>query len=198
MPRKPRTLLSPILDTDLLDSWELALHAANRRPGTIMTYRNSLKMFRRYLSPSGDENGCSIRVADITQETCQRFLAWALETRKQATAQTYFRSLAAFWKWCIQDEILDDSPMRKLHEPATTDKPAVLILTDDQIARLLAVVRNDKSFYGYRDYALLRILLTTGARREEIANLELADVSPKDKVITVRRGKGGEREVGSD
>ena len=196
MPKNPTrtpasSLLSPMLNDDLLDSWELSLEARNRRPTTKANYLDTLRIFRRFLSPTGNEEDCSTRVGDITQQMCQRFVTHLLETRKQSTAKMRFRTLCTFFTWCVQDEILDESPMRKLQEPAITDKPAVLILTDDQVIALLATVRTEKTFNGYRDHALLRLLLTTGARREEIANLELADVSPKEKSVVVRRGKGG-------
>lgn len=183
--------LSPILNQDLLDSWELALQAANRSPATISTYKDSLRAFRVFLSPSDAPEDCSTRVADITQETCQRFMAHLLETRKAATAQTRYRGLQSFFRWCIEDEMIEESPLRKLHEPPITDRPPVLILSDEQVGALLAVVRADKTFLGHRDHALLRVLLCTGMRRADCAHLELGDFNLLARTIDIRRSKGG-------
>lgn len=197
MTRRANIPLSPILDDDLLGSWELSLQAANKSPLTLSTYQASVNAFRGFLSPTGVAEDCSTRVADITQEVCQRFVAHLLETRKSKTAQTRYQGLYAFFRWCVDEELLEDSPMRKLHKPQDKDRPSVLILSDEQMSALLGACRADKTFAGFRDLALLRLLPTTGMRRAECAALELEDIDLGKRIVHIRHGKGGKARYAS-
>jgi integrase/recombinase XerD len=68
--------------------------------------------------------------------------------------------------------------------------PAGRVLDPDEIARLVAVCRDENTARGARDAALLALLFAGGLRRAEAAALELADVDAATGRLLIRRGKG--------
>ena len=80
--------------------------------------------------------------------------------------------------------------MAALRQPKVTQK-VVPVLTDDELRRLLDTCRTDRTLYGRRDYAILRILVDTGMRRGEVVALTLRDVDLDAGLLIVRRSKTG-------
>jgi site-specific recombinase XerC len=102
-------------------------------------------------------------------------------------AATHHRRLQQFFKWCVEEEELDDNPMRKVRAPKQVGTP-VPIVTDVH-ARALLVDAEGKGFEDRRDTAILRVLLDCGLRSAELVGLTLGDVDFDYQVVTVT-GKG--------
>ena len=64
-------------------------------------------------------------------------------------------------------------------------------LSKSEVAALMKVCRNDCTFKGIRDAAMLAILLGSGLRRSEVVSLDLQDFDPGTGALKVRGGKGG-------
>ena len=79
------------------------------------------------------------------------------------------------------------SPMEKMKSPTVPEEPPPVI-TDDELRRLLHACEG-RDFYARRDTAIIRLLLDTGMRRAEIANLKVEDVDWTNNVVHVM-GKG--------
>jgi len=72
-------------------------------------------------------------------------------------------------------------------------------ITPDEQDKLLAIAADQPGLKGSRDYALFRLWLDTGLRRNELASLKAGDLLIKNGVPTliVRHGKGNKtREIG--
>ncbi|MCQ4297702.1 tyrosine-type recombinase/integrase [Pseudomonas stutzeri] len=61
---------------------------------------------------------------------------------------------------------------------------------EDEIAPILHQTTT-KGRMGLRDRAILEVYYATGIRRAELAGLDIRDVDFKQKIVTVRKGKGG-------
>jgi site-specific recombinase XerD len=92
--------------------------------------------------------------------------------------------------------------------PPKIPEAPVPVLREEQLEALLGVVKRDKTFLGRRDHAILRLLVKTGARLAEVANLRwygpqddrnAIDLSvPNQEIVTVL-GKGRrERQLAID
>lgn len=93
--------------------------------------------------------GHSLPVNAVKRNDVRDFIADQLERWKLATALNRYRSLQAFFKWCVAKGELERSPMVGMKPPQLPDEPPP-VLTDDQLRRLL------KSCGG-RDFAARRI-----------------------------------------
>jgi site-specific recombinase XerD len=167
----------------LARSFERSLLAANRSPRTVQSYLEAVRLFGEYLTAQGMPTNCN----DIHREHVESFMADLLEKWKPATAANRYRSLQAFFKWLTDEGEIPSSPMVRMQPPhVPTEPPAVL--TEDDLRRLLKTC-NGRTFEDVRDSAIILMLIDTGMRRAECANLKMEDVD-FDQSVAVVMGKG--------
>ncbi len=99
----------------------------------------------------------------------------------------HFRVLRTFFNWCVVEQFIDVSPMRNMKQGRLVRRRRPFI-TEEQRDRLLYLCP-PRLFLGARDAALVWLFWSTGARRQEIARLELADLDWERNRIRVF-GKG--------
>jgi site-specific recombinase XerD len=98
-----------------------------------------------------------------------------------------YRALRVFHDWLEEEDEVPESPMRRMKPPAVPDKP-VDVLTEEQLRRLLATCAG-KDFEARRNTALIMLLLDSGGRLAEIAEMHVVDVDLELDVAMVL-GKG--------
>lgn len=168
----------------LAASWKRSLMAAGKSPRTIEGYTTTQAQFTAWCRATGHpDDPAEQRRADV-----EEFIGELLATRARGTAALRFRNLRAWFNWLVYEGEIDTSPMAGLRQPKV-DAKVVPILKDEDLTKLLDTCRTDKTIMGRRDYAILRILVSTGMRRGELANLDLADVDLNAGVVIVRRSK---------
>jgi integrase len=172
----------------LATSFARAQRAEGRSPHTIKLYRDCINRLTAYLGTLR----ASDDLAGLTRRTLTDFYAVRSETVAPATVWTDWKVHRVFLQWCVDEEELPSHPMAKMRPPRQPVVP-VPVLKDQDIAALLAACvgrgRRDK-----RDLAIIRLALDTGARRGEIAGLQLADVDLEEGIVRVT-GKGKTRLV---
>lgn len=174
---------SPTDLSPLIRSWERSLRARNRSVRTIQSYGESARRFESFLV----RRKLSCALPDITREVVEEFIADQLTRHKPATVALRYRSLQQFFKWAVEEEELDDSPMRRMTPPRVPDAP-VPIISDDDLKRLLKACEGS-AFDDRRDMAMIRLFFDTGCRLGEVAGLRVQDVDLNSDVIIVT-GKG--------
>ena len=147
-------------------SFAAHLHAGNLAPKTIGTYTEACRQFAAFLAAQGMPR----TIETIHREHVEAFIVDLLERWRPATAHNRYAGLQAFFRWAVDEELVKVSPMAKMRPPKIPEAP-VPVLRQEQLEALLAVVKRDKTFLGRRDHAILRLLVKTGARRAEVANL---------------------------
>ena len=73
---------------------------------------------------------------EIQRADVEGFIAELLATRKPATASNRYRSLQAFFGWCVRESEIERSPMETMRPPSVPETP-VPVLSDDQLRTLL-------------------------------------------------------------
>lgn len=164
-------------------SWRRSLKARNLSDKTVSTYLASAEDFGSYLVRTGGP--CNL--AAIAREHVESYIGDLLGTKSAATASVRYRSLQQFFKWALEEEEIDRTPMERMHPPVIPEKP-VDVLPDEQLRRLLKVC-SGKDFVDRRDTAIIRVLFDTGIRRAELAGLTLDDADLDGDLVTVL-GKG--------
>lgn len=71
-------------------------------------------------------------------------------------------------------------------------EPAGRGIHDDEMAALMAVCARSEGPIRYRDSAILYVLESTGARREEMADMKIEDYDQRDRIIRII-GKGNKQ-----
>jgi integrase len=118
--------------------------------------------------------GYALDLADIRAEHVELFITDQLARHAPATAANRYRSLQSFIKWAVAEGEIDqaDDPFRNLKSPYVPEKH-VRIVPEDELKRLLKACAGT-GFLERRDLAILRIFITSGARRSEVANLRIS------------------------
>jgi integrase/recombinase XerC len=156
----------------LLRSFERHRRAQNRSERTVGNYLESARRVEVFLEGRGK------RLEEATQADLEDFLGDILRRRSANTAATRYKVMRVLYRWLEEEEELLN-PMARMKPP---------IIPDDGLRRLVAACAG-KGFEARRDTAIIMLLLDTGARRAELADLHLAHVDLNLDVLLVL-GKG--------
>lgn len=175
---------------DLLPSFERTLRARNRAPRTISSYIEAARRFDRWMT--GESAGTTsplyapTPVAEIRHSDITGYLDVLLDS-SASYAATHYRRLQQFFRWCVEEGELDDSPMRRLSPPHVPPKPIPVIR--EAAARALIAACEGRGFTERRDMAIVRVLFDCGVRSEELVGMKVTDVDFGYGVIVIT-GKG--------
>jgi integrase/recombinase XerD len=172
---------------ELLPSWQLAMRAARKAPGTIKTYSDGVAAFLRWCGTAGIP-------AELTKVNAQAFLADLLDSGAEAaTARARYGALRRFAAWLVYEGEVDADPLVGL-KPPQSDKKVVHELTDEQLRRLIKACQG-KTLKDRRDEAIVRLMVETGLRAGEVIGLQTRDVNLQEGLVAVRRSNGGKARV---
>jgi len=173
------TTIRPLDIRRALKSFDLALRAENKSPGTVGLYSLAVRQFTGYLETEGH----SFQVGDITRDEINGYLSGLHRLWKPSTVHTRYRGLQAFFKFLTQEGEILESPMRNMRPPRL---PEILVpvLSEDDIKTLLKTCIGN-SFEDRRDLALIRLFVSTGARRGELINLRFVPEVPEENDISL-------------
>ncbi|MGN7175620.1 tyrosine-type recombinase/integrase [Cytobacillus sp. SAFR-174] len=168
-------LLPNIENQARINEFLLSLYVAKYSKYTIRGYRYNLQAFFREMKKSYS----SIVSDDILQ--------WLIQNQKKYKEQTvtnYLIVLHSFYKFCVEEEYIEKSPMKKGWYPRLP-KPVPKYLNIEEVTK----VRNHCEREMLRDRVLVEFLLTSGCRRGEVYNLNRTDVDLETRTAIVV-GKG--------
>ena len=158
---------------DAMESWELALNARNRKAGTIVSYRFTVRLFTEWL----EQHGLPTDVESITSEHVQRFLTYERERTSPGNAALHFRNLRALFNWLIKkkERTVLPSPVDADDEPHVPEQTLPQVTPEEMQALMKAC--SGKSFEDRRDLAIIATFYDTGMRLSGLAGLRYS----KDK-----------------
>lgn len=172
----PRYTPSPAQEA--YDAFLLSLRAAHRSRRTLEFYGEKLGPFVRWLQSQD-----ITELKHITPSHIRRFLLDQEEAgRAPRTVHHYAATIKAWLNWCVSEELLADSPMRKVKMPKVEDRILPAFSAEDVDALL-------KATDDPRDTALIMCLLDTGARASEFCALNCGDVDMKTGQVQIAVGK---------
>jgi integrase/recombinase XerD len=189
-----RELLSPWIRRFLL---EYLIVERNLARNTQKSYRDTLQQFLPFVARSARRPLDRLQVVDVTLARTRAFLqnvetarGCGIATRNQRLAA--IRSLARFiglyspehLHWCGQIQSIG---------PKKVARKQVAYLEKDELDALLEEP-DQRTTQGRRDHAVLLFLYNTGARADEVAQVQIGDLdlgaSSRDTSLVVLRGKG--------
>ena len=149
---------------------------------TIDFYKRFFIKYDRFLEAAGLNADCSVSYLNV-EGMRQAFIA-SLGDVNQQTINSYLRGYRAFGNYCLESGLIDSfSCQVKEVEP-----PIKQVYTEKEIKRLL--VKPDINYFqGFRNYAIICLLLTTGARANSIINIKIEDVDLDEGYISLNTTK---------
>ena len=165
-------------------SWVRSLRARNLSPKTVKTYREAAEGLGGYLARTKGPAD----LAAIQREHVEGFIVHLLDNATDSTANNRYRGLQQFFKWALDEGEIQADPMTRMKPPVITEK-AIPILSDDTLKKLLRACAG-REFTELRDTAIVRVLIDTGMRREEVATIMVDDLDlDTDSVTVTRKGR---------
>lgn len=167
----------------LAQSFSRSLRAANRAETTIKNYNAAIARLERFL----EQQGMPRTAAGVRREHLEAFLVAMLAECTPASVANHYRSLQQFFRWITDEGELTISPMARMKPPQVPLTPPP-VLSDSELRALFKTCEG-KAFADRRDTAILRLLVDSGMRRTELANIKLSEVDLDTQTILVI-GKG--------
>ncbi|MBA7527639.1 Tyrosine recombinase XerC [subsurface metagenome] len=109
-----------------------------------------------------------------------------------ATVHHYLKVAATFFRWCEDEEYLEDSPARRFRLPNPQYRD-VEPYTDEEVSAMLAICERDiqhgHRYLGVRNKAIIGIFIDTGLRLQELTDMKLSELDPQLQQVRIL-GKG--------
>jgi integrase/recombinase XerD len=165
----------------------------NVSPNTVHSYRDTFKLLIQYCRETQNLPAERVTMSLLSQERIVGFLQW-LETDRQCCISTRNQRLAAlhsFFRY-IQDQ--DPAGLYHFQKVMAipikkAEKTTIEHLTPEAIKLLLE--QPDKwTPKGRRDLTLMSVLYDTGARVQELIDIQVGDVILDSPAVMVLHGKG--------
>jgi integrase len=118
-------------------------------------------------------------IADIKRAEVAARLGEIVKDHGRASAAAARSTLSAFYVWCMREGLCDANPVAATNNPSEGTKPRSRVLTD---AELEVVWRHCGDDHFGR---IVRLLMLTGCRREEIGGLRWDEINLDTGVITI-------------
>jgi integrase/recombinase XerD len=158
-----------------------------RAPATVAAYRRDLASCCAFLERRGTD------LEHATTADLEAFLASVDRAqRAPATVARLTSTLRGCFGFLLDEGLRADDPATLL-APRRTGAHLPVVLTEDQVVRLLASPATDGPI-DVRDRALLELLYGTGMRVSEAVGLDLGDVDFEEEVVRVT-GKGDKQRL---
>lgn len=173
--------------TMAVDSFLCDRKSKNRSSHTIRFYKQYLSVFEKYANSQSTEN-----IQDVDPQFLRDFILFIAQDHKPAWVHGVYRTLRAFLFWEEREELMPDdwkNPIRKVSAPFVAEVIKEPISLED-IQTLLLTCRDRNNFFDTRDKAILFFLLDSGARAQEVCNLNLDDVDLLSGQVSIHEGKG--------
>lgn len=167
----------------LAGSWEIHLKAERKSPNTIKAYLKGVHLFLEWC----DRAGCP---PDLNRRTLGAWVAELLDQGAEgSTARARQLAVRRFSAWLVDEDEIDRDELLGI-KPPKLDTKVTHSLTDDQCRALLKACQG-RGLKDRRDEAIVRLMLETTARCDEVIQMTTEDVRIHDGMAVIRRGKGG-------
>ena len=150
----------------LLPKFIANLEDKKRSPSTILAYRADLEQLLEYLLGKNKVTSDQIVQSDI--ESFRDTLLTQKYTPKSVSRK--LNAVKTFYRWLISEKLVSTSPAESVAHPKI-DTNAPKFLSPLEYRALRDVVRDDP-----RIAAIVELILQTGIRISEVANLKIDDV----------------------
>lgn len=153
---------------------------------TIRWYEHNLSQFSKWLPKE-------IGLHKAEQWHILDYMAY-LRDRKYSTStiKGVITTLKSYYSFLVQVRIIFINPAEKIKKPKVANK-LIYSFSKEEINQILS--HFDKStFIGFRNYAIVSMLFSTGIRKSELTGMSLADFNVEYDLIRIY-GKGNKERI---
>jgi integrase/recombinase XerD len=160
---------------------------------TIFAYRDSLKLLLAFARKHHGKNCEELTIEDLSGDTVRQFLSH-IETVRHNGARTRNARLAAIHAFFRYLSTVDPRFLAHCQSVLGVPfkryrRPVLDYLRREEVMSILRLI-NSKTRFGSRDDAILRLLYNTGARAQEVVDVDITDVRFTRPCLVRLHGKG--------
>lgn len=170
----------------------------NLSPNTISTYRYTFRLLLTFFDTQKHVKPNQLDLDMLTRNNIEEFIRWLQEERacSASTCNQRLGALKSFFKYlqfAMPDRALQCQENLAIKQMKQSE-PGLKYLTIEGIQVLLEQP-DISTKYGRRDLALLSLMYDTGARVQEIANIQIAHIRFSAPATIRLTGKGDKTRV---
>ncbi|GAP07133.1 site-specific recombinase XerD [Anaerolinea thermolimosa] len=138
---------------------------------TISLYQSELRLFQNWLGER-----------EVNATTLREYFLELGTHRNRGGVHCSYRVIKSFLNWLVEEEILVKNPIDKVKIPSSKLAP-LPEYTQEEVKKLLKVA-------NLRDTAIIKCLIDTGCRANELLSLQIKDIHFTSGQVLIRHGKG--------
>ncbi|WP_022671129.1 site-specific tyrosine recombinase/integron integrase [Hippea alviniae] len=160
----------------------------NLSNNTIRMYKIDLGNFKSFLG--------NINIKEINKDKIKEYLEYlSKKYNKSKTIKRKIITIKAFINYLEYEEYIFNNPFRKIRISLKENRKLPVVLSLDEVKKLLKCAYNFKSKFYQRNLLIIEILLISGIRVSELCNIKKEDINFSNKFIMIK-GKGNkERKI---
>ncbi|MEE8470193.1 MAG: tyrosine-type recombinase/integrase [Dehalococcoidia bacterium] len=182
----------------LLEEYLLVCRTEGKSPKTLHGYRQQLERFCRWLHGN---------LSDFTLHSARAYVGELQRVKKyeghpfnpvhdeglsSQTIKGHVVVLKGFATWLWEEDYTDENVLRKLKTPKASKK-VMTTLTEAETSKILSCIERE-TVTGFRNEAVILLLLDTGLRCAELVGLQMEDLFLRDQCLKVM-GKGQKERI---
>jgi integrase/recombinase XerD len=174
-------------DEDLLAGFLEDLRVRGRTPRTLQNYKSSIRTFLEFLGKKSPRQA--------GQDELRRFLDTLATGEQKLSPQAislYFSALASFYSWLEFEERVATNPVpkfRRRYLDVIQREARKSLVARRQLLSVEDMRRLAHSILDVRDRAILVLSAKTGIRRQELINIDVADVDWREGSIELKAAR---------
>lgn len=163
------------LNQEVINEFLLNLSLLNPSHHTLYRYRLFLERFFEYVDKP---------FSTLTSDEIHNWFLDYGKNLKERTIRVGLSILSSFYKFCVEEEYIDRSPMKKRWYPRVPQSVPKYLEKEE-----IAITRQHSERATLRNQALFEFMISSGCRKFEVHNLNREDVDLENRTAWVK-GKG--------
>jgi site-specific recombinase XerD len=161
--------------------------SCGRSPGTVSTCCGEAGRFLRWLGECATQEPATLTLLDVDAYMKDRAHSLRRSSLRRAAS-----NIRGFLRWLhITERTAQNLSSTVIAPPLYAFESIPSAIRTEDVKKVLAMTRGDRTPKGMRDYAILMLLSTYGVRAGEITALRLEDVDWRKDIIRIRHNKTG-------
>ena len=156
---------------------------------TIVSYNTDLSQFQTFLLIEFNVNILN----EIHHQLIRLWISSLLESGISArSVNRKITTLKSYFKYLVQQDVLEENPMRKIVSPKNSKKLPVFV-EKSKMDMLLNEIKFPEGFKGDRDKLIIDVFYMTGVRLSELINIKVSDIDFVNNQLKVLGKRNKER-----
>ncbi len=156
---------------------------------TALAYLQDIGFFQQYINTQFDQ----IPLEEVSYTLIRSWIVSLVDSGiSNSSINRKTASLKAFYKFLLKTKQIEINPLSK-HKALKSPKKIQIPFSEDELDKVLHQIKYKEGFEGLRDKLIIELFYTTGIRRSELINLEIANVNLPNATIKVIGKRNKER-----